>query len=122
MEVSGQLHDPAILPPKERAHGTHWIGGSGRGEEKNSQPLPGLEPPIIQTVAQCYTTELFETDLNNTSRIKFLPGTFSLHHRVQNGSEAHPAYPGGTRGSFLGGKAAGREADHSPPSSAEVKE
>jgi hypothetical protein len=25
---------------------------SGRGgEEKNSQPLPGLEPPIIQTVA-----------------------------------------------------------------------
>jgi hypothetical protein len=26
---------------------------SGRGsEEKNSQPLPGLEPPIIQLVAQ----------------------------------------------------------------------
>jgi hypothetical protein len=32
---------------------------SGRGgEEKNSQPLPGLEPPIIQPVAQRYTTEL----------------------------------------------------------------
>jgi hypothetical protein len=31
---------------------------SGRGgEEKNSQPLPGLEPPIIQPVAQRYTTE-----------------------------------------------------------------
>jgi hypothetical protein len=29
---------------------------SGRdGEEKNSQPFPGLEPPIIQPVAQCYT-------------------------------------------------------------------
>jgi hypothetical protein len=28
----------------------------------------------------------------------------------------------GTRGSFPGGKAAGREADHSPPSSVEVKE
>jgi hypothetical protein len=27
------------------------------GEEKNSQPLPGLEPPI-QPVAQRYTTEL----------------------------------------------------------------
>jgi hypothetical protein len=32
---------------------------SGRGgEEKNSQPLPGLEPPIIQLVAQRCTTEL----------------------------------------------------------------
>jgi hypothetical protein len=35
-------------------------------------------------------------------------GNFSLHHRVQNGSGAHPAsYPMGTRGSFSGGKAAG---------------
>jgi hypothetical protein len=34
-------------------------------------------------------------------------GNFSLHHRVQNGSGADPAsYPIGTRGSFLGGKAA----------------
>jgi hypothetical protein len=31
---------------------------SGVGEEKNSQPLPGLEPPIIQPVAQHLTTEL----------------------------------------------------------------
>jgi hypothetical protein len=28
------------------------------GEEKNSQPHPALEPPIIQPVAQRYTTEL----------------------------------------------------------------
>jgi hypothetical protein len=35
-------------------------------------------------------------------------GNFSLHHRVQNSSAAHPAsYPMGTRGSFPGGKAAG---------------
>jgi hypothetical protein len=39
-----------------------WLGGpqsrSGRGgEENNSQPLPGLELPIIQPVAQRYTTE-----------------------------------------------------------------
>jgi hypothetical protein len=32
---------------------------SGRGgKEKNSQTLLGLEPPIIQPVAQSYTTEL----------------------------------------------------------------
>jgi hypothetical protein len=35
-------------------------------------------------------------------------GNFFLCHRVQNGSGAHPAsYPMGTRGSFLGSKAAG---------------
>jgi hypothetical protein len=33
-------------------------------------------------------------------------GNFSLHHPVQNGSEAHPAsYPVRTRGSLPGGKA-----------------
>jgi hypothetical protein len=44
------------------------------------------------------------------SRVRFPEGdrNFSLHHRVQNGSGAHPAsYPRGTRGSFSGGKAAG---------------
>jgi hypothetical protein len=35
-------------------------------------------------------------------------GNFSLHHRVQTGSRAHPAsYSMGTRGSISGGKAAG---------------
>jgi hypothetical protein len=34
---------------------------SGRGgEEKNSQPLSGLELPIIQPVPQCYATELIQ--------------------------------------------------------------
>jgi hypothetical protein len=28
------------------------------GEKKNSQPLPGLELPIIQPLAQRYTTEI----------------------------------------------------------------
>jgi hypothetical protein len=44
------------------------------------------------------------------SRVRFpaRAGNFSLHHRVQNRSGAHPAfYPMGTRGSFPGGKAAG---------------
>jgi hypothetical protein len=35
-------------------------------------------------------------------------GNFSLNHRVQKGSGAHPAsYPMGTRGSIPGGKASG---------------
>jgi hypothetical protein len=62
MEVSGQLHAPAALPPKKRAPGTHWIGywvgpsaSLDRGEEKNSQPLPAFEPPNIQFVASRYT-------------------------------------------------------------------
>jgi hypothetical protein len=44
------------------------------------------------------------------SRVQFPAGAgdFSLHHRFQNSSEAHPvSYPMGTRGSFPGGKAAG---------------
>jgi hypothetical protein len=58
------------------------------------------------------------------SRVRYPAGAgnFSLHHRVQNGSGAHPAsYTMGTRDSFPGVKRPGREADHSPPSSAEVK-
>jgi hypothetical protein len=48
---------------------------------------------------------------------------FSSSSCVQTGSGAHPAsYPMGTGGPFPGGKARpGRDADHSPPSSAEVK-
>jgi hypothetical protein len=59
------------------------------------------------------------------SRVRFLAGAgnFSLHHRVQNGSGAHPAsYLIGIRGSFPGVKRPGREADNSLLSSAEVKE
>jgi len=44
------------------------------------------------------------------SRVRFPKGAgnSSLHHRVQNGSEAHLAsHPMGTRGSFPGGKVAG---------------
>jgi hypothetical protein len=42
---------------------------------------------------------------------------------VQTGSGAHPTYyTMGTGGSFPGVNRPGREADHSPPTSAEVKE
>jgi hypothetical protein len=58
------------------------------------------------------------------SRIRFPAGAgnYALHHRVQNGSGSHPtSHPMGTGGSFSGVKRPGSEADHSPPSSAEVK-
>jgi hypothetical protein len=48
--------------------------------------------------------------LDRGSRVRFPvgAGNFSLQHRDQNGSGAHPdSYPMGTRGSFPGGKAAG---------------
>jgi hypothetical protein len=46
-------------------------------------------------------------DRDSTFRFSAGAWNFSLHHRIQNGSGAHPAsYPMGIRGSFSGGKAA----------------
>jgi len=48
---------------------------------------------------------------------------YSPRHRVQTGSGSRTAsYPMGTGGFLPGVKRQGRKADHSPPSSAEVKE
>jgi hypothetical protein len=65
MEVRGQLHAPATLSPGKEplvSVGYRRPGGlqsrSGRGEEKNSQPLPRIESLIIQPAAQRYTTVL----------------------------------------------------------------
>jgi hypothetical protein len=65
--VGGQLHASAtLLPgnnpsyPLDRRLGGPWSRSGWGGEEKNPQPLPGLEAPIIQSVAQRYTTELSE--------------------------------------------------------------
>jgi hypothetical protein len=51
MEVSGQLHAlAALLPgksprcPLDRRPGGPQISSRRDGEEKNSQPLPGMEP------------------------------------------------------------------------------
>jgi hypothetical protein len=57
---------PQLLYPQEKSPRyplDRRLGGAQsqveRGsEEKSSHPLPGLEPPIIQPVAQSYTTEL----------------------------------------------------------------
>jgi hypothetical protein len=65
MEVSGQLHALPLYPQGKspwysldrRLGGPQSQSGHG-GKEKNSQPLPGLEPPIIQLAAQCYTTDV----------------------------------------------------------------
>jgi hypothetical protein len=46
-------------------------------------------------------------DRGSSFRFPTGAGNFSLHHRVQNGSGAHPvSYSKGIRGSFLGDKAA----------------
>jgi hypothetical protein len=62
MELSGQLYAPAVYSqgkspwyPLDRRLGGPQSRSGRRGEEKNSQPLPALEPPIIQR----YTTELW---------------------------------------------------------------
>jgi hypothetical protein len=58
------------------------------------------------------------------SRVRFPAGAgnFSLHHRVQNGSGDHPPSYLRVPGTLsLGVRRPGREADHSPPSSVEVK-
>jgi hypothetical protein len=68
----------------------------------NRLPLLAISP-IVQPVAQRYGLD------DRGSKVRFLPraGKFSLHHRVQKGSGAHPASsPMGTRGSLSGGKAA----------------
>jgi hypothetical protein len=65
MEVSDQLHAPAALPLREspwylldKRLGVSQSRCGRSGEDKNSQSLPGLEPQIIQPIAQRYTTEL----------------------------------------------------------------
>jgi hypothetical protein len=65
MEMSGQLHPRQLYsegkspwyPLDMRLGGPQSRSGRG-GEEKNSQPRPGLEPLIIQPVAQRHITEL----------------------------------------------------------------
>jgi hypothetical protein len=73
--------------------------------------------PVAQSV-QCLTT-----DRTAGFRSPTEAEDFSSNLCVQTGSGAHPAScTVGTGGSLSGGKARpGRDADHSPPSSAEVK-
>jgi hypothetical protein len=61
-------------PLDRRLGGPQSRSGRG-GEEKNSQPLPGLETPIIQPIAQRYTTELSQQLSRLILRIKKFPLT-----------------------------------------------
>jgi hypothetical protein len=66
-------------------------------------PLPFYNA-VIKMVALSYWLD----DRGSRFRFPAGAGNISLHHRVQNGSGAHPvSYPMGTRGSFPGGKAVG---------------
>jgi hypothetical protein len=68
-------------------------------------------------IAQWYSAGLWAGWLG--VRVPARAGNFSLHHSFQTGSGAHPtSYP---MAFSLGVKRQEREADHSPPSSAEVK-
>jgi hypothetical protein len=65
VEVSGHLHPPVALPPVksssyplDRRPGEPQSRSKRGGEERNSQPLPDLEPPTIQPATQRYTIEL----------------------------------------------------------------
>jgi hypothetical protein len=54
------LHWWTQLPQSQSGHG---------GEGKNSQPLPGLKPPIIQPIAQHYPTELYWRQENYVNKL-----------------------------------------------------
>jgi hypothetical protein len=63
---------------------------------------------IITTVTVGIALGYGLDDRDSRFRLPAGAGNFSLHHRVQNGSGAHPdSYPMGTRGSFAGSRAAG---------------
>jgi hypothetical protein len=82
-----------------------------------------IQPPLSWNESRDSSVGIALDDRGSRVRFPARAGNFSLHHRVQNGSGAHPAScPMGNRGSFPGVKHPGREADHMPPSSAEVKE
>jgi hypothetical protein len=55
-----QLYPQGRSPwyPSDRRLGVPQSRSGRGGKEKNSQPLSGLEPPIIHPVAKSYITEL----------------------------------------------------------------
>jgi hypothetical protein len=65
MEVSGQLHTTGGFTPREKSPCYPMVSRMGEpqsrcghgGEERNSQPVPELEPSTTQHVAQGYNNE-----------------------------------------------------------------
>jgi hypothetical protein len=110
-----------LRSPDENIPGSfHLVGktigamrGNNKGLEKiRHQDLQNLEfvPNILKSRYSSVGIALGYGLDDRGSKVRFPAGAvnFSLHHRVQNGSGAHPAsYPLGTSGSFPEGKAAG---------------
>jgi hypothetical protein len=131
MEVVGQLHDPATLPPV-KVHPvplTRRLGGSQSwsgccGVEKNLLLLPEIEPRSSQLVARRYNDWAKYNSIHDKHEwFRSLPAVYpylcpgsyyTVRYSTSTGN--HPAFnPMSTRGSFPD-----IEADH-PPTSAEVK-
>jgi len=77
--VSGQLHASASLLqgkspwyPLDRRLGGPQSQSGRDGEEKNSQLLPGLEPPIIQPVAIPLSYAVRHTTVSGMLRIIYV--------------------------------------------------
>jgi hypothetical protein len=58
---------------------TSALDGDECSEEKNSQPLPRLEPPIIQPVAQRYNTQLSRQFQYHSSFVWLFLSLFFIH-------------------------------------------
>jgi hypothetical protein len=104
---------------------THSYGNETRfyDTSRSQQRLQALRFEVlgsllesIEAIGSVYDVNYFFTlalgygqdDRGSRIRCPAEAGNFSLHHRVQNGSGAHPAsYPLGTRCFFPGGTAAG---------------
>jgi len=97
MEVSGTLHTPSALSSEKG----HWcplnrrLGGpqrwSGRGgEEKNSHPLQGLEPPIIQSVSRLTPSSIFFKIYQNQY---YYVISFTLQLTLSLRNDPHAPYP-----------------------------
>jgi hypothetical protein len=94
------LYPPVKEPFDRRLGGSQSHSGRG-GEERNSQPLSGLEPLIIQLATHRYTTEL-SLDLSTMSKMKSslcLPQPSSTPWRRTGSVEAqlHAYFDLGTR-------------------------
>jgi hypothetical protein len=92
MEVSGQLHAPAALlqgkspwyPLDRKLCWSQSLSGGG-GEEKNSQPVLGLETPIIQPVIPCYTTEIsWLLPQSRFTKYQQMKGSLSSYRQIPN--------------------------------------
>jgi hypothetical protein len=124
MGVNGQLNVPAALPP-----GKEPLVPTGEEAVWASEPSWTLwwseKFPAFSgtrtTDHPARSPALYHSAIPG-ARISAGAENFSLHHRVQTGFGAHPtSCPVGTSDSFPGVKRPGREADHSLPSSADIK-